>query len=161
MYVKHVGCSTPVWNVSNPDTYWIFFHNLWNRQTNVIFLLVITMFIFCKWGIWTWWRHQMETFWSSLVICAGNSPVTGEFPAQRPVTRALVFPLFGAWINGWVNNCEPVDLRPHRAHYDVTVMKKIIFIVTPKTEVNCNWSMDIESRFLISHSDVYHSRNFL
>ena len=34
----------------------------------------------------TWWRHQMETFSSLLAIRAGNSPVTGEFPAQRPVT---------------------------------------------------------------------------
>ena len=34
-----------------------------------------------------WWRHQMETFSSLLAICAGNSPVPGEFPAQRPVTR--------------------------------------------------------------------------
>ena len=24
-----------------------------------------------------------------LTICAGNSPVTGEFPAQRPVTRSF------------------------------------------------------------------------
>ena len=29
----------------------------------------------------TWWRHQMETFSSLLALCAGNSPVTGEFPA--------------------------------------------------------------------------------
>ena len=28
----------------------------------------------------------METFYALLAICAGNSPVTGEFPAQRPVT---------------------------------------------------------------------------
>ena len=34
---------------------------------------------------WTWWRHQMETFSALLAICAGNSPVTSEFPAQRPV----------------------------------------------------------------------------
>ena len=34
----------------------------------------------------TWWRHQMETFSALLAICAGNSPVTGEFPAQRPAT---------------------------------------------------------------------------
>ena len=33
-----------------------------------------------------WWRHQMETFSALLAICAGNSPVTGEFPSQRPVT---------------------------------------------------------------------------
>ena len=29
----------------------------------------------------------METFAALLAICAGNSPVTGEFPAQRPVPR--------------------------------------------------------------------------
>ena len=29
----------------------------------------------------------METFLTLLAICVGNSPVTGEFPAQRPVTR--------------------------------------------------------------------------
>ena len=31
-----------------------------------------------------WWRHQIETFVALLAICAGNSPVTGEFPTQRP-----------------------------------------------------------------------------
>ena len=29
----------------------------------------------------------METFSALLATCAGNSPVRGEFPAQRPVTR--------------------------------------------------------------------------
>ena len=37
----------------------------------------------------TWWRYRMETFSALLVFCAGNSPVTGEFPAQRPVTRSF------------------------------------------------------------------------
>ena len=37
----------------------------------------------------TWWRHQMETFSALLAICVGNSPVTGEYPAQRPVTRSF------------------------------------------------------------------------
>ena len=31
----------------------------------------------------TWWRHQMEAFSALLAICAGNSPVTCEFPSQR------------------------------------------------------------------------------
>ena len=31
--------------------------------------------------------HQMETFSALLALCAGNSPATGEFPTQRPVTR--------------------------------------------------------------------------
>ena len=37
----------------------------------------------------TWWRHRMETFSALLALCAGNSPVTGEFPAQRAVTRSF------------------------------------------------------------------------
>ena len=37
----------------------------------------------------TWWRHQMETFSALLALCAGNSPVTGELPAQRTVTRSF------------------------------------------------------------------------
>ena len=36
-----------------------------------------------------WWRDQMETFSALLAICAVNSPVNGEFHAQRPVTRSL------------------------------------------------------------------------
>ena len=31
----------------------------------------------------------METFSALLAICAGNSPVPGEFPAQRSVTRSF------------------------------------------------------------------------
>ena len=38
---------------------------------------------------YSWWRHQMETFSALLAICVGNSPVTGEFPVQRPVTRSF------------------------------------------------------------------------
>ena len=42
------------------------------------------------WGSYpVWWRHQMETFSALPALCARNSPVTGEFPAQRPVTRSF------------------------------------------------------------------------
>ena len=46
----------------------------------------------------TWWHHQMETFFRVTgPLCGeftgprwtGNSPVPGEFPAQRPVTRSF------------------------------------------------------------------------
>ena len=37
----------------------------------------------------SWWRHQIETFSALLALCAGNSPVPGEFPTQRPVTRSF------------------------------------------------------------------------
>ena len=39
--------------------------------------------------VWSWWRHQLEIFSAWLALCAGNSPVTGEFHAQRPVTRSI------------------------------------------------------------------------
>ena len=31
----------------------------------------------------------MEIFSTLLALCAGNSPVAGEFPSQRPVTRSF------------------------------------------------------------------------
>ena len=31
----------------------------------------------------------MKTFSALLDLCAGNSPVTDEFPAQSPVTRSF------------------------------------------------------------------------
>ena len=49
----------------------------WLRMSNICVAFII------------WWRHQMETFSALLAICAGNSPVPGEFPAQRPVTRSF------------------------------------------------------------------------
>ena len=64
----------------------------------------------------------METSSVVLALCEGNSPVTGEFPSQRPVTRSFDVSLSCAWINTEVNNREAGDLRRHRAHYDVIVM---------------------------------------
>ena len=69
-----------------------------------------------------WWRHQMETFLVLLALCVENSPVTGEFPAQRPVTRSFdVF--FDLSLNKrlWTVR-DAGDLKRHRAHYDVIVM---------------------------------------
>ena len=43
------------------------------------------LLFWCK----VWWRHQMETCSALLAICAGNSSITGKFPAQRPVTRSF------------------------------------------------------------------------
>ena len=67
------------------------------------------------------------TFSAWLALCARNSPMTGEFPSQRPVTRS--FDVFSdlrmnKW---WVNNHEAGELRRHQAHYDVTVMWRWVF----------------------------------
>ena len=65
----------------------------------------------------------MEMFSALLAICEENSPVTCEFPAQRPVTRSFDV-LFD--LHGWVNNDVAGDLRRHRAHYDVTAVTPFI-----------------------------------
>ena len=66
----------------------------------------------------------METLSALLAICAGNSPVRGEFPSQRPVTRSFdVFFDLRLRANDWANNREAGDLRRYRGHYDVTVMQ--------------------------------------
>ena len=70
----------------------------------------------------SWWRHQMETFSALLAICAGNSPVPGEIPTDRPVTRSFDVFFDLRLINDWVNNREAGDLRRHVDHYDVSVM---------------------------------------
>ena len=64
----------------------------------------------------------METFSALLALCAENSPVTGEFPSQRPVTQSFdVF--FDLRLNKRLSkpNPEAGDLRRQRAHYDVIV----------------------------------------
>ena len=51
----------------------------------------------------SWWRHQMESFFALLALCAGGEFTgPGEFPAQRPVTRSFdVF--FDLRLNKWLS----------------------------------------------------------
>ena len=98
---------------------WVF----WRKMAVVLSGLTIPVAVPTHFRIISpWWHHQMETFSALLVICAGNSPIIGELPAQSQWRGALMISLICAWINGWVNNGEVGDLRRHRAHYDVTVM---------------------------------------
>ena len=72
---------------------------------------------------WWWRRHQMETFSASLAFCARNSPVTGEFSAQRPVTQSFdVF--FDLSLNKRLSKQSrrwwfETPSRPPRRHYNV------------------------------------------
>ena len=50
-------------------------------------------------------------------LLSWDLPVTGEFPAQRSVTRSFdVFFDLRPLINGWVSNREAGDLRRNRTH---------------------------------------------
>ena len=73
----------------------------WTPQLWDSGLLIWPFLLICLWNT-SWWRHQMETFSALLAICAENSPVPGEFPAQRPVTRSFdVF--FDLRLNKWLS----------------------------------------------------------
>ena len=48
-----------------------------------------------------------------------NSPHKGQ------LRGALMFLWYVSWINSWVNTREAGDLRRHRGHYDVIVMRSI------------------------------------
>ena len=52
-----------------------------------------------------------------------NSPHKGQ---QR---GALMFSLICAWTNSWANNGDAGDLRRHRAHYDVIVIKHVVIVI--------------------------------
>ena len=72
----------------------------------------------------------METISALLALCEWNSPVTGEFPSQRPVARSfdVIFDL--CLQKGWVNNRDTGGLRRHRVHYDVTVVLIYSWFIT-------------------------------
>ena len=72
--------------------------------------------------LYAWWRHQMETFSALLVLCVGNSPVTCEFPSQRPVKRNFDDFFYLCLSKRLKNNREAGDLRRHSTHFDVNVM---------------------------------------
>ena len=62
-------------------SHWLLLSNMHYRIIKVSMIIV--------WMDYSYWRHQMEIFSALLAHCAGNSPVTGEFPAQWPVTQSF------------------------------------------------------------------------
>ena len=87
----------------------------------------------------SWWRHQMETFSALLVLCAGNSSVTCEFPSLRPVMRSFdVF--FDLRLDKRLsNNRDAGDLKRHRGHYDVIVMIFTFNSHIPVISIPCSY----------------------
>ena len=68
----------------------------------------------------TWWRHHFPRYWPfmrGIYRWPVNSPHKGQWRG------AFMFSLICAWINGWVNNRQAGDLKRHRAHCDVSVMR--------------------------------------
>ena len=124
-YIKHTGNELGCWvqplkcDQSSFNSYQIVSHCVQAELSFTEYCLLSTMYSIClvcylhqiygltesfhRFALWinqptTWRRHPMETFSALLAICAGNSPVTGEFPTQRPVTRSFdVFSRLVIW----------------------------------------------------------------
>ena len=62
----------------------------------------------------------METFSALLALCVGGRWIT---ITKARDARLWCFLWYAIEKNSWVNNGNAGDLRRHRAHYDVTVMK--------------------------------------
>ena len=113
------------------------------------------------WIHYSWRRHQMEAFSALLALCEGNSPVAGEFPSQRPVTRSFdVF--FDLCLNkrlneqswGWWFQTPSCSLRrhcneqitqpqEHTASQNVCIFHRICCTCMPCKSYNVN-AMDVQ-----------------
>ena len=104
----------------------------------------------------------METFSTLLVICAGNSPVPGEFPAQRPVTRSFdVF--FDLCLNKWLSKqswgCWFERLsRPSWRHCNVMIIHNHLSFIKYQhelTALNCEKGFPSKGGSMIICARVY------
>ena len=130
----------------------------------------------------SWWRQQMETFSALLDICAGNSPVPGEFSAQRPVTRSfdVYFDLrlnkrlskqsWGWWFETlsrplWSYNNGKIKrfwkflrLWNHKAYY---ISEKPMGAMTSQLQTECRWpNRDCIAGRICSRTSVLMSGQF-
>ena len=69
-----VVCVSVVW----VKTRWMYsFNSVWLAYfySSILYWFSVK----CQESWISWWRHQIETFPALLALCAGNSPVSGEF----------------------------------------------------------------------------------
>ena len=104
----------------------------------------------------------METFSTLLTLCVGNSPVNGEFPAQRPVMRSFdVFfdlrlnkRLSTQWWGWWFE--MPWCSLWHHFNATSEVWDEMSFIHSPTSMVV--WSLGMDKLFNLTH---YNGCNYL
>ena len=95
-----IRITDPIWSTCNIMTeirslYIVSFRNRSLNDSHNISVQARSLFTHL-WCRSPWWRREMETFSALLALWAGNSPVTGEFHAQRPVTRRVWYFLWSA-----------------------------------------------------------------
>ena len=108
----------------------------------------------------TWWRHQVETFSALLSVCVENSPVPGEFPAQRTVTRNFdVFfdlrptKLLGKQSWGWWFDTPS---RPSRRHRNELLKQKCCDEISDTTQEVRHNSAIVDNLIIMTFSIQRH-----
>ena len=107
------------------------------------------------------WKH-FPCYWS---FCAGNSPVTCEFPSQRPVTWS--FEVVFLMLNGWLNNRDAGDWRQHLAHYDGIVMWLAYVMIVMMEPHQCpigkhsHYSLAVEYTKVCSWTKYFSKHDFI
>ena len=112
------------------------------------------------------WKH----FSTLLAICAGNSPVPGEFPTQRPVTRSfdVFFDLrLNKWLSkqswGWwfetlsgplwrqCNDCQPIKRHVRKFSVSNRNFKRDFWLSHPSPRYGLCSSLSLYGYNLIIH----------
>ena len=133
MCTEHCGCWCPGAQAPN---HWHSqcrpsMHCIWLVSQKAIFAVnnMIIYWVFFLQN--SWWHHEMETFSTLLALCAGNSPVTGEFPTQRPMTWNfdVFFDLhlnkwLSKWLWGWWFEMPSCSLWHHFNVYSIFRFKR-------------------------------------
>ena len=57
----------------------------------------------CGYFMTSWWRHDVETFSATLVVCEGNPLFTGGFPSERARNLFSLKVSFGVSLNKLMN----------------------------------------------------------
>ena len=121
-----------------------------------------------------WWHHQIETFSTLLALCVGHSPVTSDFPSQRPVTRSFdVF--FDLPLNKWLSkqpSCQWFETpscslwhhcneiyryqKLHQSQYISSFWTfSILFLTWHNEPMNCDWTHDLHVSILCLTHYIY------
>ena len=79
------------------------------------------------------WKH-FPRYW---LFVRGIPRWPVNYPHKGQWRGALMFSLNCAWINGWVNNREAVNLRRRRAHYDITVIVNLFYVTVDIVVEQC------------------------
>ena len=128
-----MGCTFSVFTTSI-NMHIVEYINQWQFERNQNSLLIWNIDCTSSGGletvsfIWyTWWRHQMETFYALLAICVWGGGIHRWIPPTNAGDAELrCFYLICALLNGCVDNREDCDLRRHRAHYYIIVSLIVI-----------------------------------